>query len=193
MGEFVGRAQSCEQALPWCPASCAQTETIGEMGKAVQTGLAQFWDANRLQTVVAALIQQHLPLTEKELQVSFNTAISDNISMVAYCTVLISVLALAHDIPCSTGFQLSLRVRASSLTSCHVIGTPGRMLQAEPCADMLQLWEEDAEHFAHVMGTDDPFRSKAEALLLTLLEVTCCPYTMFGGSLQASKSTHAQE
>ena len=31
----------------------------------------------------------------------------------------------------------------------------------------------DAEHFAHAMGTDDPFRSKAEALLLTLLEVGC--------------------
>ena len=36
---------------------------------------------------------------------------------------------------------------------------------------MLQMWEEDPEHFAHAMGTDDPFRSKAEALLLTLLEV----------------------
>ena len=35
-----------------------------------------------------------------------------------------------------------------------------------------QMWEEDAEHFAHAMGTEDPFRSKAEALLLTLLEVS---------------------
>jgi len=36
---------------------------------------------------------------------------------------------------------------------------------------VLQMWEEDPEHFAHAMETDDPFRSKAEILLLTLLEV----------------------
>jgi len=40
-------------------------------------------------------------------------------------------------------------------------------------AAALQMWEEDPEHFAHAMGTDDPFRSKAETLLLTLLEVGC--------------------
>ena len=50
----------------------AQTQTISEMGKAVQAGLALFWDANRLRTVVTALIQLHLPLTEKELQVSLS-------------------------------------------------------------------------------------------------------------------------
>ena len=37
--------------------------------------------------------------------------------------------------------------------------------------DVLQLWEEDAELFSHSMETDDPFRSRAESLLLTLLEV----------------------
>ena len=60
------QAEHCEDANN---VLAAQTETISEMGKAVQAGLAQFWDAARLQTVVTALIQQHLPLTEKELQV----------------------------------------------------------------------------------------------------------------------------
>ena len=36
----------------------------------MQAGLAVFWDANRLQTVVTAIVQQHLPLTVKELQVT---------------------------------------------------------------------------------------------------------------------------
>ncbi len=47
-----------------------QTETVKEMAKAVQAGLAVFWDASRLQTVVTAVVQQDLPLTVKELQVT---------------------------------------------------------------------------------------------------------------------------
>ena len=39
------------------------------MAKAVQAGLAGFWDASRMQTVVSAIVQQHLLLTVKELQV----------------------------------------------------------------------------------------------------------------------------
>ena len=37
--------------------------------------------------------------------------------------------------------------------------------------NVLQLWEEDPELFSHSMETDDPLRSRAESLLLTLLEV----------------------
>ena len=40
--------------------------------------------------------------------------------------------------------------------------------------DVMQQWEEDAESFAHMMETDDPLRSRAESLLLTLLEVGQC-------------------
>ena len=47
----------------------AQGETVQEMAKAVQAGLAGFWDASRIQTVVSAIVQQHLLLTVKELQV----------------------------------------------------------------------------------------------------------------------------